>query len=354
MAKMIPARPRHSKSPGEGIVWGKLAALPDDVTVFHSFHWNGEEGSSDREGEIDFIVVDPNFGVMVIEVKGGQIAYRDGNWFQGRKGTDPAILIDPYVQASDNLHFLQRLLSRGLPEGGSILFGKIVWFPDVNIPAAKLPPNTPASITLDGKAVEEPEAALEKARDYWRGKWRTKGAPGLHFASEIVSFLAPQIDLSPTTETEDVAPVEVQHDPEPTSRPLVEVTARPLYLRAANALARGITSIAHELMLLPVRFFLGLTALIWELTWALWTWCWEKCKMILLFSVGIGLMVFAGATVLYFAFSKFGAAPWILGGIGYSLAAYATYHLCERLEVQLARMLAQLKHRLGDSLRVQF
>lgn len=107
-------------------------------------------------------------------------------------------------------------------------------------------------------------------------------------------------------------------------------------------------------MLLPVRFFLELAAVLWALTWALWTWCWNKCKTILLFSVGIGLLVFAGATILYFAFNKLGAANWILGGIGYSFAAYVTHHLCERLEVQLARLFARLQDRFGDSLRVQF
>lgn len=46
--------------------------LPDDIKVFHSYPSDREVI---REGEADFVIVHPRYGIAVIEVKGGHMFY---------------------------------------------------------------------------------------------------------------------------------------------------------------------------------------------------------------------------------------------------------------------------------------
>lgn len=60
--------------------------------------------------EIDLLVLMPDAGIGVIEVKGGRVSYTKGKWWSSGKG-DPAE-IDPVGQARRGLHSLRRFLKR--------------------------------------------------------------------------------------------------------------------------------------------------------------------------------------------------------------------------------------------------
>ncbi|MDG2520525.1 nuclease-related domain-containing protein [Caulobacter segnis] len=351
---MIPSAPKDSKSPAEAKVWRTLAKLPEDVFVFHSLDWMDAPRGPAREGEIDFLIIDPAFGVMIVEVKGGEIAHRNGQWLQGRKGEPPTIEIDPYRQASDNEHYLQRLVSRKIPGGSGIIFGHLVWFADADVSNVALPPSNPREITLDGNAVERAPEALREAYDYWRGMWPTKPAPGPRLAADIVAYLNPDVELpcvdrpaSPQTDT-------VETPPTLSVVPTPAAAASPLHLRLMRQAVRTLSAIVRDIVLLPVRFVFGLARLFGALAWCLWAWCWAKCKVILELCMGVGVLIFVGAMVLFFAFDKPGALDWIIGGFVGSFAAFATHHLFERLETYLTPMLIKLGRQLNSALRVQY
>ena len=60
--------------------------------------------------EIDLIVLMPNAGAGIVEVKGGTITYADGTWHQsGKEGTKE---IDPAGQARRGLHSFKRFVER--------------------------------------------------------------------------------------------------------------------------------------------------------------------------------------------------------------------------------------------------
>jgi len=63
-----------------------------------------------REGdiEIDLLVLMPDAGIAVVEVKGGRVSFANGKWWTTGKG-DPA-QIDPVGQARRGLHALRRFL----------------------------------------------------------------------------------------------------------------------------------------------------------------------------------------------------------------------------------------------------
>ncbi len=93
--------------------------LPDDWHVFHSAGWiHRDPKRGARVGEIDFVLCQPDRGVVCIEVKGGGIKVEGSAWFRRVKGEwqrmkDPSSKrsITQRVSADSSVSF---------PNGGSI------------------------------------------------------------------------------------------------------------------------------------------------------------------------------------------------------------------------------------------
>ena len=90
-------------SPVERLVFDRLAAdqAHPDWIVLHS--QDVARHRSQMEGEIDFLIIAPGLGVLVLEVKGARsLSRKDGLWFWGRstKGTARS----PFNQASEAMH----------------------------------------------------------------------------------------------------------------------------------------------------------------------------------------------------------------------------------------------------------
>lgn len=113
MAISIPAEPSFVTR-SEEIVWERLCEqLPDDCVVFANLRVTDE--GSDREA--DFVVLMPGSGVVVIEVKGGQVWVNDyGEWFINRYGRDQRIY--PVDQARNAKHALRKYVASD-PRWGS-------------------------------------------------------------------------------------------------------------------------------------------------------------------------------------------------------------------------------------------
>ena len=74
MSQMIPYRHDHEiKSSGEKIFFRKLKQEPntEDWFVLHSLL--EQQHISRKYGEIDFLVLAPNIGIFVLEVKSGRV-----------------------------------------------------------------------------------------------------------------------------------------------------------------------------------------------------------------------------------------------------------------------------------------
>lgn len=81
----IPPIPVASAS-GEAKVLLAFQSLPDDFRIYHRKTWysfDGHEGV--REGEADFLVLHPELGMLVLEVKGGGAEEHQGDRPEGRR-----------------------------------------------------------------------------------------------------------------------------------------------------------------------------------------------------------------------------------------------------------------------------
>jgi len=80
--------PRPTSSEAERTFYRELSAqLPEGWIAWHSLRFRNDSG---EEGEGDFVIVAPDQGVLVIEVKGGAIEVRDGCWIQNGQKMEQA------------------------------------------------------------------------------------------------------------------------------------------------------------------------------------------------------------------------------------------------------------------------
>jgi len=99
------------KDDAEGVVLRALErqSKPGDVIL------QGVRFTDPKNGDVeaDFLVLMPELGVAVIEVKGGLVSYRDGEWqMTGRSDPNYKRRISPVEQARKAKHALRRYLDR--------------------------------------------------------------------------------------------------------------------------------------------------------------------------------------------------------------------------------------------------
>lgn len=136
MARLIPhvLDRNDTPSPGERLLFDFLKHAPgtDDWVVFHSQRLARVEGKP--QGEADFVVCVPDYGVLVIEVKAHKyISRHEGRWLYGPEQKPGK---DPFQQASDAMFALRKAFGLRAPQlDGQILFSSAVAFTHVdNLP----------------------------------------------------------------------------------------------------------------------------------------------------------------------------------------------------------------------------
>ena len=185
------------KSRAEGKVFDALEErLGDGWEVFHSVGWvsrDKEKGADD--GEIDFVIAHPERGVLCLEVKGGGIECRHGEWFGIHDGVREGIR-DPFVQAIDHTYAMRRKLG-GMPAkgGGKLLIGHAVAFPDISVHGLVLAPDAPPELIVDRNDMATIDEAVERALAYHRPDGAKQVGPGANGMKKLREILAPEIRI---------------------------------------------------------------------------------------------------------------------------------------------------------------
>jgi hypothetical protein len=202
MARMIPkSPPDFHGSVGEERVFRSLRSLPDNIVVIHSFRWLHPGNASvltrhlKAQGEGDFVLFDPARGVMVVEVKGGEVWCEGGEWRQRNRRTGQVQIIFPEAQASDTAYRIRPEVIEKVPEAEKLLYCHAVWFPDGAIERSKLPVNYHRDITFDAEDVAKPAEAIQRAFDYWAARFPGRRGVSDDIAHRVVDALAPSLSI---------------------------------------------------------------------------------------------------------------------------------------------------------------
>ena len=111
MARMIPDACSASAPASERRTFDLLKSDPATRTwtVYHSQGLSS--AYSGHYGEVDFLAVIPDRGLLCIEVKGGGISCRNGEWFTtNRQGVTAALSRSPFLQAQQAMFKVRKAL----------------------------------------------------------------------------------------------------------------------------------------------------------------------------------------------------------------------------------------------------
>lgn len=199
MARFIPSvKPdTFNNSYGEKKVYEALRTLNDQYTVFYSLRWVGI-GANRTLGEADFVILHPDYGILVIEVKSGEIEYRDGLWIQTNTKTRSATVIQPFHQAMKSQFEILERLEHDLQEEPRPMLGYAVWFTSMDgNRLGRLPPEAAPEITLDKASLDTPEAAISAAFAYWGKKFRIFSLGDAEY-QKVIDVLCPHFHAIPS------------------------------------------------------------------------------------------------------------------------------------------------------------
>lgn len=200
MRMIPPVLSSSAKSSAERRVFGLLERTKfPDATCYHSV--NLSEHDYKLVSELDFVVVSPE-GLLVLEVKGGGVARRDGVWtFTDRYGVAHRRSEGPFQQARSGMFALRGRLvdhtSASLVE--ALPFGYGVVFPDCGFRERSV--EWAEEMILDADAVRDAADAqryLDRLLAYWREKHRGPCSPSDHLLKRVGELLRVDFDKVPS------------------------------------------------------------------------------------------------------------------------------------------------------------
>lgn len=130
MARMIPAFCAAKAPPGEKVLFEHFRdeQLSSGWVIFHSLGLANHERQV--EGEADFVVIVPNLGILVLEVKSHKSIARDddGLW---RLGNDAPTVRGPFQQAQEAKHSTIEFLRKRKIDLRNVPVVHAVWFTSI-------------------------------------------------------------------------------------------------------------------------------------------------------------------------------------------------------------------------------
>lgn len=184
--------PRDPKRQAESDVFAQFAKLEEKWTVIYSLAWHGQRNGRTGDGEADFILLHPNYGFFVAEVKGGEKVFlRDGQWFSKPHGASEAVEIkDPFEQALASSKSIDTWLRENGPALKLRPFGHFVVFPGF-IQTGDISPAGRRDIIMDKVDLATPLASLQRISKHWDRTMKLSPQD----VDAVVSALRPSIEF---------------------------------------------------------------------------------------------------------------------------------------------------------------
>lgn len=175
--------------------------LPDTFHVLHGVAWlQRDRRRYDRDGEIDFLIIHPHLGLLVLEVKGGRIAVdgATGVWSSmDRHGQAHRLSRSPFDQARDNLFALKAKLEAAPgTRATQFRYQRGVVFPNVLVGSGDLGLAGEREIIIDSSDLNDLERAV--LRVMGQGPTPQSGPPAIdeRTLAALIDTLAPTREIT--------------------------------------------------------------------------------------------------------------------------------------------------------------
>jgi len=209
MARFYPNAQGASVPPSERRVFEALRKLSDDWVVVHGLRFVAPARGKrpPRDGEADFVLMHPRYGLLVLEAKGGRYEVEHGGWYTFPGGHRTRMGSSPFEQATQNRydlrdHIYEQTSIKGLPTGHAVVFTD-------GAPRGNLGPAAPAAIVVDGTELADLPAAVRRICAHWFPA-STRGLSEAQF-EQALSVLAPTATVAADRQfAVDVTLVDVQ------------------------------------------------------------------------------------------------------------------------------------------------
>lgn len=150
--------------------------LPEKFQVFYSIRWfDTDENQKRVDSECDFLVFDPAFGFLTIEVKGGVgVEVKDRNWYlieSNRRNNESVrrLKCSPYEQAEKSMRHFHDYFEEEFNQNFRGVYGCAVVFPRYVINES-LAHEAPEEITIDLRDMQNLPRKINEIFHYWKNK----------------------------------------------------------------------------------------------------------------------------------------------------------------------------------------
>lgn len=203
---MLPEIPKDYYAESmENIIFEKLSYLSDDYYVFHSFKMVQIKSQKNYDYEVDFLIFNPQKGILVVEAKAGFIQYSQGTW----RYKDGTIMRHdgPFNQAKNNKYKILEMLrekDRHFNLANKCGFFHAVCFPSIRkgpLRNINLPAESPIDIILTRDELECIEDSIDSIYHFHQNVGSTvhQSLSEKEVNFLLYNILSPSFNLVPAT-----------------------------------------------------------------------------------------------------------------------------------------------------------
>lgn len=149
--------------------------LPDKYQIFYSVRWFEMVDNKRIDSESDFLIFDPSFGFITLEVKGGTgITVTNGNWtlienYSPSNSSSRELKCSPYEQAEKSMRHFRNYFVSEFNQNYNGVYGFAVAFPRYAI-SSQLAQEAPPETTIDLHDMSSLRKKVNQIFHYWRNK----------------------------------------------------------------------------------------------------------------------------------------------------------------------------------------
>ncbi|HQO63854.1 MAG TPA: NERD domain-containing protein [Syntrophorhabdus sp.] len=171
--------------------------LSEKYHVFYSVRWYSSINGVREDSECDFLIFNPDYGFICVEVKGGTgIRVEDGVWYLIDHDDERKLKRSPYDQAEQSMRFFKKYYEDEMETQFHGVYGCAVAYPNyfINKPIAI---SSPMETTIDLTAMSDLQKRVTEIFRYFSSQWR-KGSSFLSPDSQrkFISVINKRIALS--------------------------------------------------------------------------------------------------------------------------------------------------------------